>query len=84
MTSEPMLPFDEVEETPADEAATVRLKADTTYVTSGIADVRSVRLQPPFDVAQGGPEALEGPDRHGPPQGGHYVPQKVPSNTEPA
>ena len=33
-----------------------------------------VRFQPPFDAAQGGPEALEGPDRHGPPEGGHYVP----------
>ena len=60
-TSEPMLPFDE--EVPevrveADDAATVRLKPDTT-------DVRSVRLQPPFDEAQGGPEALEGPDRDG-------------------
>jgi len=58
-TSEPMLPFDE--EVPevrveADDAATVRLKPDTT-------DVRSVRLQPPFDVAQGGPEARDVPDR---------------------
>ena len=25
--------------------------------------MRGVRLQPPFDPAQGGPEALEGPDR---------------------
>jgi len=40
---------------PANEA--VRLKADATY-----GEVRGVRLQPPFGRAQGGPEALEGPD----------------------
>ena len=71
--SEPMLPFED------EAAATVRLKADTTYEAADeIVDVRSVRLptsapvdvpgaaagrQPPFDVAQGGPAALEGPDR---------------------
>jgi glutamine amidotransferase len=36
----------------------VRLKADTTYDS----DVRGVRLQSPFDSAQGGPELVEGPD----------------------
>src|SRR5258706_15188534 len=29
---------------------------------------RRVPLQPPFDVAQGGPEVLEGPDPTGPPK----------------
>jgi len=54
-TSEPMLPFDE-------DVPEVRPKPDTTPDAAAV-DVRSVRLQPPVDVAQGGPEALEGPDR---------------------
>ena len=40
------------------DALRVRLKPDATYER----DSRGVRLQPPFDLAQGGPERAEGPD----------------------
>jgi len=67
--SEPMLPFDEEEpvrlkpDTTPREAATVRLKADTTYVTAGIADVRSVRLPTSAPIVDDGATAGRQPDR---------------------
>jgi glutamine amidotransferase len=43
---------------------TVRMRPETTELQDrGERDSGSVRLQPPFDKAQGGPAALEGPDR---------------------
>ncbi len=65
--SEPMLPFDD------EDASTVRLKADTTYVTAGIADVGSVRLPTSAPIVVRGATAGRQPDRDGPPKGGHYV-----------
>jgi len=41
------------------QSGTVRLQPETPY-----GDVRGVRLQPSFGEAQGGPEALEGPELH--------------------
>ena len=67
--SEPMLPFDEEEpvrlkpDTTPREAATVRLKTDTTYVTAGIADVRSVRLPTSAPIVEDGATAGRQPDR---------------------
>jgi cytochrome c oxidase assembly protein subunit 15 len=44
--------------------AQVRLKPDTTH-EGARPDFGRVQRQPPFGFAQGGPEALEGPDRRG-------------------
>jgi ATP-dependent helicase/nuclease subunit A len=55
--SEPMLPFDD------EDASTVRLKADTTYVTAGIADLRSVRLPTSAPIDVPGASAGRQPDR---------------------